>query len=130
MSYTPAGRGPTKNFHSGWVFIRPQGTETVNINIFVDKEITTSFAYLVTNDGDYIVTSDGDKLLMSVAVTATGEGMWSIVADPTKDIQNSNYRLGVNGLRIQFEVFNENVNESFFINELAVDFRELAARWT
>jgi hypothetical protein len=124
---TPRG---TKNFHTGWVVIRPQGTETIHVNIFIDKQILIEYAYLITSDGDYLVTSSGDKFLVATDKTATGEGMWTIVADNTKDIQNLNYRLGINGLRIQFEIFNDAVDESMFINELLVDHRPLAARFT
>lgn len=124
---TPRG---TKNFHTGWVIIRPQGSETININIFIDKNVLTEFAFLVTETGDFIVTETGDNILLETSQIAEGQGMWQVVADNTKDIQNLNYRLGKNGNRIQFEVFNNAKDENFFINELMVDFRPLSARFT
>lgn len=120
----------TKNFHSGWVVIRPQGSETININIFIDKNIATEYSYFVTDDGSFMVTDGGDNILLETSQTAEGQGLWVVTADGTKDIQNLNYRLGFNGLRIQFEIFNNAKDENFFVNELMVDYRTLAPRFT
>ena len=124
---TPRG---TKNFHTGWLVIKPQGSETININIYVDKNIITESAFLITDTGDFLVTDEGAFFLVATSKTAIGEGMWTITANPLKDLQNLNYRLGINGLRIQFEIFSENVDESMFINEIIIDHRPLAARFT
>ncbi len=124
---TPRG---TKNFHTGWIVIRPQGSETININVFIDKEVITEYAYFVTETGDFIVTDTGDNILLTTSETPVGQGTWIVVADNTKDIQNLNYRLGRNGQRIQFECYNNAKDENFFINELMVDYCPLSARFT
>ena len=92
---------------------------------------------MVQPKGDYDITVDWwlddiQQTQKSVSLAGTGALLDSFVLDTdvlggyeTIDVP---FDLGNKGRRIQFEIYNSNANEDFFLSKMMIDFKQLGAR--
>lgn len=101
----------SKKYMRGWLTTRPQGAYDVYISWWVDGVKQTTKTVSLAGSGVALDTFllDTDSLGGS-------------------DVIDTAFSLGTIGKRIQFEVYNGNVNETFFVSRLSVDFKPLSNR--
>ena len=136
-----------KHFKRGWLVVEPQGTETINVKVWVDgtRLDTPDGAWAVTTGYTVgkVVTNDGAIYDCTVAHTSkttdepgTGvnwEDYWvqnrfSItVASGTNDYA---FNINAKGRRRQYEIWNEIVSEDMFINQVLTDYKPLGGEPT
>jgi len=97
----------TKNFKRLWLSIRPVGSWDLDIRWWVDGSPQTATTMSLTGGpvlGTFVLGTD----------QLGGIG----VLDGQIDLNQ-------NGRRVQFECYNETADESFFVNQMMIDYREL-----
>lgn len=106
-----------KRYDKGWMIIKPRGTETIKINLSVDGEYIVGGAILIDENGNEIGDENGDIFgggsLLQWTITSTGKSDF---------LKMLGYSLGIVGNRIQAEIFNNSINEEFFISQIIFDF--------
>lgn len=143
---TTIGSPPQDNkFRRARVICDPQGTETINLKVYIDETQietpdgawATSTAYTVGN----IETNDGAIYECTVAHTSSAasepgtgadwEDYWvqhrfsQTVASGTKDYA---YDIGDKGELIEVEVYNNTVNEDMVIEKLIIEFKPVGTK--
>lgn len=112
-----------KRYDKGWLVIKPQGEETITVNLTVDGEYITGGALLVDENGNNIGDENGELIgggaLVDWTVTSTGA---------SDKLKNLGFTLGITGIRIQAEIFNNVINEKFFVSQILFDHTPLGAR--
>lgn len=101
----------TKRYDRGWAITQAEGDYNLYIKAWIDGVEQTEQTISLAGTGGIWDTGTWDNFAWS------GDEM----IDKTFDI-------GDTGKRIQFEVYNSNVNEDFFISQLLVDFKPLGNR--
>lgn len=100
-----------KHFHALRLIMQPQGNYDLKVDWWVDD---------VQQEAGTITTAASGVLL----------GVFMLDTDTLGGItlQDSSMQLGRIGKRIQFAVYNNGVNEDFFISQLLIDFKPLGRR--
>lgn len=102
----------TKRFDVGWIVTNAKGNYNLLIDIWVDgvyiKQETVSLAGIGSTYGSGIYGADANA-----GIYATDEKI------------EASFDIGVVGKRIQYHLFNNNVNEDFFTTSLMTDFVSL-----
>ena len=110
-----------KRYDRGWLVIKPQGTEIIKVNAFVDGVLLTGGFLLIDNNGDYI-SDENLNIIM-----CPGEINWLIQATPSDDLMNLSHPFGLIGTRLRLEIYNNTINEKMFIVQSLIDFTSLGA---
>ena len=110
-----------KRYDRGWLVIKPQGTEIIKVNAFVDGVLLTGGFLLIDNNGDYI-SDENLNIIM-----CPGEINWLIQATPSDDLMNLSHPFGLIGPRLRLEIYNNTINEKMFITQSLIDFTSLGA---
>jgi hypothetical protein len=133
-----------KHYRRGRIICDPQGTETLNVKIWIDGSRldtpTGAWALSQAYTTVHKVTNDGkiyDCILAHTSAAgnepgtgASWETYWVqnrfsfTVASGTKDYE---FDIGARGKRIQLEVYNEIAGEDFIIEEALIDYKVLGA---
>jgi hypothetical protein len=101
----------TKHYNSLRVILKPVIDTTLSIDWWVDD---------VQQTAGSIVTGGGGTVLGSFVLDTSLLGGISL--------QDESFQLGRIGKRIQFAIYNNAVDEDFFISQLLIDFKPLGAR--
>lgn len=100
----------TKKYRRGWVITEPKGSYNVYIYPYIDGT---------------------QKSQQSIDLAGTGGVLDSFTLDTSvlggQEMVDKEFDIGEKGKRIAFEVYNNNVNEDFFMSSLHVDFKNLGA---
>jgi len=111
-----------KRYDKGWMVIKPQGTETIRVNLIVDGVYISGGALLIDENGNSIGDESGNVL--------TGGSVleWSVTATEASDkLSNLGFNIGIIGKRIQAEFFNNTIGQKFFVSQILFDFVPLQA---
>jgi hypothetical protein len=100
-----------KRYDKGWIIAKEEGNYNIDIDWWVDGVAQTRRNADLTPSGSFIL---GTSLL------DTG----ILGGDAFID---SDFELGEYGKRIEFEIFNNRVNEDFFVSQLLIDHQPLGA---
>lgn len=98
-----------KKYNCGWIVMQPKGNYNLTIDIWIDGEQQTQQTISMAGTGGTLPFELGTDLL----------GGQEIIAEP--------FDIGNKGKRIQFEVYNSNADEDFFISQILVDYTVLGA---
>lgn len=109
----------SKNYFNGWLVLVPQGTETVKGKVSVDGNSILGGYPLVDENGVNITDENGNEIF------GNSEETFTVIASASSTLQNLVYPIRKNGNRIRTEVYNETINESFFISQQLFDFEYL-----
>lgn len=102
----------TKKYKRGWLGVQAAGSHNLNVNIWIDGVAIDSQAVDLIGTGGI-----------------WGTDVWSnFIWGSRRESVDKTFDIGTVGKRIQFEFYNENANENFFISQLLIDHKELAAR--
>jgi len=111
-----------KRYDKGWLVIKPQGEETITVNLIVDGEYISGGALLIDENGNNIGDEDGEIIGGGSLVE------WTITAEGASDkLSNLGFSIGIIGNRIQAEIFNNVVDEKFFVSQILFDHVPLQA---
>ena len=103
----------TKKYHRGWIVAQAQGS----FNLFVSVRV----------DGQ-------QKSLKTVSLSGVGgiwgTGLWGTMVWGGNELIEKSFSVGSVGKRIQYEVYNANPDEPFFISQIQQDFTNLGSRQT
>lgn len=133
-----------KHFRRGRLIVDPQGTETLNVAVYIDSSqidtpsgawaISTPYTVgtIVTNDAAIYecTTAHTSSATDEPGTGASWTSYWKqhrfsmTVASGTKDYT---YDIGAKGKRIQREVYCDTVSEDYVIEEDLLDFKPLGA---
>lgn len=101
----------TKKYKRGWLTLTAQGNYNLYVNWWADGIAQTA---------------------QTVSQAGTGAAIGSFILDTDilggAELINVPFDLGNKGRRIQFEIYNGNVNENFYVSKLLTDFKPLSAR--
>lgn len=100
-----------KKYKRGWLLTKPEGIWDLSIKWWVDGAIKTTRTISLAGVGGVL-----GSFTLGTDVLA-GE-----------DMIDTEYALGDTGKRIQFEVFNTNVDEDFYVSRILTDHKVLGAR--
>ena len=107
-----------KKYGGAWYTIIPQGTEELNINCNIDGYPLAEGTFLVDENGVNIGDEAGNRIVGDTfkhwAISATGGTH-----------ENLSHQIEGMGKRIQLEVYNDVLNEDFFISDILMDFMPL-----
>lgn len=101
----------TKKYHRGWLVTEEKGDYNLFINTWVDGVALTQ----------QTVDLSGAGALWGTMVWGSFTWAGDVLIDQPFDI-------GTKGKRIQFEIFNSNVDEDFFVSQLLIDHKLLGNR--
>ena len=101
----------TKHFNSGVIVVRGEGGYSVNIDTWVDEGALASQGVSLSTNSGIWGTSKWDNF------TWGGE----LMLDKFFDIKSV-------GKRIQFEIYNDQINKKFYISQIHIDFKPLSVR--
>ena len=101
----------TKRFDRGWVVARPEDNSNLYIKYWVDGISTTQSIISLEGSGGVL-----DRFILG-ANTLAGD-----------EFVDKYFDIGKVGKRIQFEVYNSQINQNFFISQLLTDFKPLGVK--
>jgi hypothetical protein len=100
----PRGR---KNFKRGWVVMEPRGNYDLEINWWLDGIAQTAKTVSMAGISGELPFTLGTDVLGG------------------NDIIDDDFTFGTNGKRIQLEVYNDTVDEDFFVSQILIDYKPL-----
>jgi len=102
----------TKKYLRGWGIVQAKGDFDINVDIWVDGIKKTS-----------------QTLNMIGSTEVWGGANWGAFAwGSKKELIEKTFDIGTTGKRIQFEFYNENVDEGFFMSKEQIDYKALGKR--
>ena len=104
-----------KKYSGAWYTIIPQDTEEISINCNIDGEPFSEGVYLVDEISENITDEDGNRIVGNASKS------WTINATEG-DYEELSHGLKAYGKRIQLELYNNILNEKFFISSFLIDF--------
>lgn len=100
-----------KDLKRGWISTQPEGDYNLNIKIWIDGLTQTAQTVSLAGTGGVLDSFTlGTSLLGGV------------------ELIESPFTIGNKGKRIQFEVYNNNADEDFFVSQMMIDNKFLGAR--
>ena len=107
----------TRRFDRLWLIVIPQGSETIDVNLYMDGVIY----------GFYVIDESSNNLVDESGNYVLGNGLqnMSTTVNTLLSLQDISSRIGKTGKRIQVEVYNMAINTSFFISQIMLDFVNL-----
>ena len=106
----------TKKFMKAFLLCHARGNYDISVNIWVYDGSTTTLAGSTT-------------INLNTGQAVWGTMVWGVFTWSAADeIIDEVFALGFRGKRIQFEFFNSNADEGFFLSSLHTDFKYLGAR--
>jgi hypothetical protein len=101
----------TKRYDTGWIIARAQGDYNLSIRVTIDG------------------VEEAVKTVSLAGVGDTyGTGVYGTAVYGGDELIDAEYDVGVIGRRIQVEVYNSGLNETFFISQMLQDFMPLGNR--
>ena len=100
-----------KLFKRGFLTTRPDANINISVKVWVD--------------GEY---KDTKIVALSGAGNTFGTGLYGTAIFGGNSLYEAPFELGYIGKRIQFEIFNSNANEKFFVSGLLLDFKPLGRK--
>ncbi len=97
-----------KNFKRGWCIMQPFGNWNLNVKFWIDGTYIGAKTISMAGSGAYL-----GAFILGTDLLG-GPEAWDEV-----------YNLAGNGKRIQFEFYNEDADEDFFVSQILIDFRPL-----
>ena len=97
-----------KNFKRGWVLMEPKGSYNLSVTAWVDGEVQTTKTVSMAGEG---------AALGSFTLGTSLLGGDEVIED--------DFVVGVNGKRIQLEIYNSTKDQDFFISSLQIDYKPL-----
>ena len=76
----------------------------------------------------FVIAAPQSDETIKVQIKIDGVALALQSFDVTELVKNYHFNIGANGKRISFEVYNDTVDEDFFISQILTDFKELGAR--
>lgn len=102
----------TKKYVRGWGIVQAKGDFDVNVDIWVDG-----------------IKKNTQTINMKGSTEVWGDPLWGAFDwGSNKELLEKTFDIGDRGKRIQFEFYNENANEDFFMSKEQVDYKTLGKR--
>lgn len=104
-----------KKYSGAWYTVIPQETEELNINCNIDGRPLAEGTYLVDENGDNIVDEDDNRIIGDTP------RQWTVNASGGH-YEDLSHEIEAYGKRIQLEIYNDILDEEFFISGMLLDF--------
>lgn len=100
-----------KNYLQGWLITQAEGTHSLSIKTWVDGRPKATQTVDLTPTGDVF-----------------GTGVFNTAVFGEDSMIDKPFPIHDYGKRIQYEIFNNNANEDFFISQILTDFRPIGKK--